>query len=44
MKKVLRAIKEVIMFALGCDCKARRQGVDDGLLDLSGQGRDKYGS
>lgn len=43
-KKILNAIKNGILFLLGYDCKARRDGVDAGLLDLSGQGRDIYGN
>lgn len=43
MKKVLKAIANAILFILGCDCEARRQAVDDGICDFSGQGRDKYG-
>lgn len=31
------------MFIMGLDCKARRDAAEAGLLDLSGQGRDKYG-
>ena len=44
MKKALRAIKEVVLFVLGYDCDTRRQAVNEGLIDLSGQGRGKYGS
>ena len=44
MKKALRAIKEVVLFVLGYDCDTRRQAVNEGLIDLSGQGRDKYGN
>lgn len=43
VKKILNAIKNGILFLFGLDCKARRDAVDAGLLDLSGQGRDKYG-
>lgn len=42
-KKILNAIKNGILFLFGLDCKARREGVNAGLLDFSGQGRDKYG-
>lgn len=44
MKKVLRAIKEAVLFALGYDCKTRRDAVDAGICDYSGQGRGKYGN
>ena len=43
MKKVLKAIFEFFAFIVGADCDARRQAVDDGICDFSGQGRDKYG-
>lgn len=43
VKKILNAIKNGILFLFGLDCKARRDAVDAGLLDFSGQGRDKYG-
>lgn len=42
-KKILNAITNAALLLLGFDCKARREAVDAGLLDLSGQGRDKYG-
>ena len=43
MKKVLKKVLDVILFVLGFDCETRREAVDAGLIDLSGQGRDKYG-
>ena len=39
MKKLL----DVLMFILGLDCDMRREAVDEGLCDFSGQGRNKYG-
>lgn len=43
MKKFLLKCLDVFMFALGFDCEMRRNAVDEGLCDFSGQGRDKYG-
>lgn len=43
VKKVLHRIGQYILFALGFDCEIRRESVDEGLCDFSGQGRDKYG-
>ena len=43
MKRFFKKCLDVLMFVLGFDCDMRRQAVDDGLLDFSGQGRDKYG-
>lgn len=43
MKRIFKAIIEVFALLVGADCDTRRQAVDDGLCDLSGQGRDKYG-
>ena len=40
---MLHKIFQWILFILGFDCEMRGQAVDDGLLDFSGQGRDKYG-
>lgn len=42
-KKILKAITDAALLLLGYDCKARREGANVGLLDFSGQGRDKYG-
>ena len=39
MKKLL----DVLMFILGLDCDMRREAVDKGICDFSGQGRNKYG-
>lgn len=43
MKKVLKAIFEFFALLIGADCDSRRQAVDDGICDFSGQGRDEYG-
>jgi len=43
-KSILNAITNAALLLLGFDCKPRREGVDAALLDLSGQGRDKYGN
>lgn len=43
MKKVLKAIFEFIALLIGADCDTRRQAVDDGICDFSGQGKDRYG-
>lgn len=40
---MLHKILQWFLFLLGCDCEMRREAVDEGLLDFSGQGRDKYG-
>lgn len=43
-KKILKALFNCVLFILGFDCEARRDAVDAGLLDLSGQGRGKHGN
>ena len=43
MKKFLRGVVEFLALVLGCDCKSRRDAVDAGICDFSGQGRNKYG-
>ena len=43
MKKFFKAVFEFFAFFLGADCETRRQSVDDGICDFSGQGRDEYG-
>lgn len=40
---MLHKILQWFLFLLGFDCELRRKAVDEGLLDFSGQGRDKYG-
>lgn len=51
MKKIIFNIKrfgtklgQMVAFILGSDCEIRREAVDAGLCDYSGQGRDKYGN
>lgn len=41
--KLLKKVVGFILFVLGFDGEERRQYVDMGLLDLSGQGRDEHG-
>ena len=43
MKKIFGVFKETVLWILGFDGKKRRESVDMGLCDFSGQGRDKYG-
>lgn len=43
MRRFIRAVTNIFALLLGGDCKARRNAVDLGLCDFSGQGRDKYG-
>lgn len=43
MRKFFKKVLEVVLFVLGFDCEMRRESVDEGLCDFSGQGRDKYG-
>ena len=46
MKKLLAAVTaffNVFAFMLGADCEIRRNNVDDGICDYSGQRSDKYG-
>ena len=43
VKKIFKALVDIILLFMSLDCKARRDAVDEGLLDFSGQGRDKYG-
>ncbi len=43
MRKFFKAIFEFFAFIIGADCETRRQSVDDGICDFSGQGRDEYG-
>lgn len=43
IKKALSAIWKVAVFALGFDGELRQEAIDEGLLDVSGQGRDSYG-
>lgn len=43
MKKAFKKILDLILFVFGLDSESRRNSVDDGLCDFSGQGRDKNG-
>lgn len=43
MKKFFKFLFNLIATLVGADCDWRREAVDEGILDLSGQGRDKYG-
>lgn len=43
MKKFFKFLFNLIATFLGADCEWRREAVDAGILDLSGQGRDRYG-
>lgn len=44
MKKAINKIFEVLQFILMGKGKIANKAVDDGLVDLSGQGRDAYGN
>ena len=43
MKKFFANCLDVLLCIFGLDCKARRQAVDEGVCDYSGQGRNRYG-
>lgn len=43
MKKAVKKIFDVLAFLLGIGGKIADEGVDAGVLDYSGQGRNKYG-
>lgn len=46
MKKLVKILKTIVNWVallVGADCDLRREAVDAGLCDFSGQGRDKYG-
>lgn len=43
MKNALKRILAEIAYFLGFGGEVRRQAVDDGICDFSGQGRNKYG-
>jgi hypothetical protein len=43
MKKFFKIIWNLFASFLGMDCEWRREAIDAGVLDLSGQGRDKNG-
>lgn len=44
VKRFFKALFNYVMLMLGLDCKARRDAVEGGVLDLSGQGRGKHGN
>ncbi len=43
MKRFFGFFFNLIATLVGADCDWRREAVDAGILDLSGQGRDRYG-
>lgn len=43
MKKVVRKIFDLLLLVLGLESASRTKAVDDGICDLSGQGKDRYG-
>lgn len=43
LKRFLRALCEIIVFALFHKGSIAHEAVDDGLIDHSGQGRNSYG-
>ena len=43
MKKFFKALFNIFALLLGADCEWRREAVENGWCDFSGQGRDKYG-
>lgn len=43
VKAVISRILDFLCLWLGLDCPARREDVDAGICDYSGQGRDTYG-
>lgn len=43
MKKFFKFLFNLIATLVGEDCDWRREAVDEGGLDLSGQGMDRYG-
>ena len=42
-REFFTALFEFFAAIVGADSDGRRQAVDDGICDFSGQGRDKYG-
>ena len=44
MKKMINKIFEMVQFILTGKGKIANKAVDNGLVDLSGQGRDAYGN
>lgn len=43
IKEVIGRILDFLCLWLGLDCPARREDVDAGICDFSGQGRNTYG-
>lgn len=43
MSKLFKFLFNMIASIIGADCDWRREAVDEGILDFSGQGRDRYG-
>lgn len=43
MKKIFRFLFNLIATLVGADCDWRREAVDEGICDFSGQGKDCYG-
>ena len=43
MKKVLKRVFDWIVFILTGKGEIANEAIDEGLIDYSGQGRDKYG-
>lgn len=41
MKRLIKSFVTILKLVLGIKC---REAVDEGLVDYSGQGRDKYGA
>ncbi len=44
MKRILKRILDWVIFLLTGRGEIAREGVDAGILDYSGQGRDRYGN
>ncbi len=42
--KALKKFFEAIIFTLGLNGEIRKNAVDDGICDFSGQGKNKYGN
>ena len=43
MKKLFKSVADWLIFLFAGKGKIGEEAVDDGLVDYSGQGRDKYG-
>ena len=43
IKRVISKFMEIMLFVFMCSGPIAEQGVDDGCLDFSGQGRNTYG-